>query len=136
MRGQKETGNKQGKYFFYGGTEFQATWKKFGEILKRDGTNPSRELRIWIEGYVARKDPGNPQRPLTAWAPGHPDEEARQGQDFFAWLIEYAENRRNEVPYRQIVDLLKEMGVPASKRPTMAGDLAKRLTKAGLKVSR
>ena len=118
----------------YAPAHFKATWKKFREICERDGQSASELVRIWVEGYVARKDPGNPQRPLTAWAPGHRDEEKRQEQDFFAWLTEYADNRRNEVPYRQIVDLLKDMGVPPSRRPTLAGELATRLTKAGVKV--
>jgi len=124
------------KYQFYGPAHFKPTWNKFLEICERDGQSGSELIRVWVEGYVHRKDPGNPQRPLTAWAPGHRDEEKRQEQDFFAWLTEYADNRRNEVPYRQIVDLLREMDVPPSRRPTLAGELATRLTKAGVRVVR
>ena len=124
------------QYEIYAPSHFKPTWAKYLEICERDGRSASEEIRIFVEGQVRGRDPGNPQRPLTAWAPGYRDAEKRQEQDFFAWLTEYAENRRNEVPYRQIVDLLREMGVPPSRRPTLAGELATRLTEAGVRVVR
>lgn len=124
------------QYEIYAPPGFMPTWRKFLEICERDRQSAGELIRIFVEGQVRGRDPGNPQRPLTAWAPGHRDAEKRQEQDFFAWLTEYADNRRNEVPYRQIVDLLREMDVPPSRRPTLAGELATRLTKAGVRVVR
>lgn len=115
---------------------FKPTWKKFKEICKRDGQSVSEVIQVWVDGYVRRKDPGNPQRPLTAWVEGHEDEEARQTQEIYAWLYEYADKRGGELTYKFIVNNLYGTGVPPPRRPSMADDLAMRLTKAGIAVLR
>jgi len=120
----------------YAPPRFKATWRKLQEICERDGQSASEIARILIEGYVRQRDPGNPQRPLTAWTPGHRDEEARQAQDIFAWLAEYAEERGGWVPYREILTALRDSGVPPARRPDLADDLARRLSRAGVRVLR
>ena len=127
---------KDRKVSIYAPPRFKATWRKFLEICERDGQSASELIRIWVEGYVARKDPGNPQRPLTAWTPGHPDEEARQTQDLFAWLSEFAEERMGEVSYRDIIRVLREAGVPSTRVATIAKNLARMLSKAGVSIFR
>jgi len=112
------------------------TWEKFKTLARRDHMKMSCIVEDLILEWVRRKDPGNPQRPLTAWTPGHRDEEARQAQDIFAWLAEYAEERDGWVPYKHIIEVLKETSVPPARRPDLADDLARRLSRAGVKVLR
>ena len=119
---------------FYCPPGFEATWKKFKEILKADGKNMSQELRIWIEGYVKRHDPGNPQRPLTAWSPGHEDQEKLQEQDLYTWLFEYADERMGEVQFKHIIRVLRETSFPPKRIADMASDIARRLSKAGITI--
>ena len=123
-------------YKIYGPAHFRATWEKFLEIAHRDGQSASELIRVWVEGYVARKDPGNPQRPLTTWVEGHEDQEALAEKELFAWLSEYAEERRGEVQYRHIIRVLREAGVPSTRVAAMTKDLARRLSKAGVSVIR
>jgi hypothetical protein len=127
--------NRQGKYTFYGGTEFQATWKKFLEICQRDGQSASENLRVWVEGYVKRKDPGNPQRPLTAYAPGHEDEQALGVQQAYARLRAYAEDNGDNIPRSRI---LRELGAHLAGKPKIdaADRMEQRLIEDGVKVWR
>ena len=119
----------------YAPAHFKATWKKFLEICERDGQSASELVRIWVEGYVARKDPGNPQRPITAYAPGHEDEYARLQQEIFSKLLGVAENRGGYLPWLRIVDELKPL-LSGHARVDAAEKLARRLTKAGVRVVR
>lgn len=111
-------------------------WDKFIILSSRDHDPASAIVEGLVSRWVQEHDPGNPQRPLTAWAPGHPDEEAKVKQDHFSWLKEYAGERRNQVTYKDILIALKEAGVPPPKRPDMADDLAKRLSKEKVRVLR
>ena len=115
-------------------THFRKTWEKFKEILERDGTTPSAELRKWIEGYVHRKDPGNPQRPLTAYVPGHEDQESLEKTKVFAFLREYACARTNEVRFRDIVQELRARDVEGPACAAMADSIARDLRESGVDV--
>ena len=119
----------------YAPAHFKATWKKFLEICERDGQSASELVRIWVEGYVARKDPGNPQRPITAYAPGHEDEYARLQQEIFNKLLGVSENRFGYLPWLRIMEELKPL-LSGQDRVDAAEKLARRLTKAGVRVVR
>lgn len=123
------------KYQFYGPAHFRATWNKFLEICERDSQSGSELIRVWVEGYVVRKDPGNPQRPITAYTPGHEDEYARLQQEIFSKLLGVAENNRNEIHWRRIVEELKPI-LSVRARVDAAEKLAHRLTKAGVQIVR
>ena len=123
------------KYQFYGPAHFKPTWKKFLEICERDSQSASELIRVWVEGYVVRKDPGNPQRPITAYAPRHEDEYARLQQEIFSKLLGVAENRGGYLPWLRIVEELKPL-LSGQARVDAAEKLARRLTKAGVRVVR
>jgi len=123
------------KYQFYGPAHFRPTWDKFIEICERDSQSASGLLRVWVEGYVHRKDPGNPQRPITAYAPGHEDEYARLQQDIFSKLLGVAEDRGGYLLWGRMVNELKPF-LSGQARVDTAEKLARRLTKAGVRVVR
>jgi len=121
---------------FYCPVGFEATWEEFKRILKDEGKTMSQELRIWIEGYVKRKDPTNPQRPLTAWSPENEDHHTPQEEELYTFLYTYADKRGGELTYKLIVNYLQGSGVHYTARSALADELAKRLSKAGIRVVR
>lgn len=123
-------------YKIYGPTHFRATWDKFLEIAHRDNQSASEIIRVWVEDYVRQKDPGNPQRPISAWVPGHPDQEKLEEQEIFRMLQAFAEHRGNWIRYMDVVETLRDAGIPPDRRVKMADDLARRLSKAGVRVWR
>jgi len=143
-RGERITSSKRTRATFYIDNEqheiyapprFEGTWKKFQEICERDGQSASGLIRVWVEGYVHRKDPGNPQRPITAYAPGHEDEYARMQQEIFDKLLGVAEDRGGYLPWGRMLDELKPF-LSGHARVDAAEKLARRLTKAGVRVVR
>ena len=121
--------------FIYAPAHFRATWKKFLDILEREGKTGSQEIRIWVEGYVRRKDPGNPQRPLTAWVPGHEDELALQFQEIIDKLHKIASRRQGELTYWMIINELKPH-VQGAALVRAAERVARELAAQGVKVYR
>jgi len=113
-----------------------STWRKFQEICIRDNQSPGRLIGTWIEGYVERKDPGNPQRPISAWVPGHPDQAALEDQELLKMLKAFAEHKGGEIRHKDVVETLRDAGVPPARRVAMADDLSRRLSKDGVKVLR
>ena len=118
----------------YAPAHFRATWDKFKEILERDGTTPSAELRTWIEGYVARKDPGNPQRPITAYVKDHEDEVAMKRTEKIKRYLDRSILFGGEIRFRRIVDDMKADGVPPHRREPMAKAMATDLEKLGVTI--
>jgi len=118
----------------YAPAHFRATWKKFKEILERDGTTPSAELRTWIEGYVARKDPGNPQRPLEAFVEGHPDAIKAAWSTMLTELLARAEHYGGDLPYTEVLEAFKAQGVKGPRLPSRAQSMARGLEKLGVRV--
>jgi len=126
------SGRKQFK--IYGPAHFRATWEKFLAICTRDGTNASKEIRIFVEGQVARRDPGNPQRTLGAYVSGHEDEVAMKRSDKLKGYIERAITTGGEIRYNLIRDDLKAAGVDPHMRKVLAESLATDLKKLGVTV--
>ena len=121
-------------YQFYAPETFRATWKKFQELIKRDGGSPSAELRIWIEQYVRGHDPGNPQRPITAYVMGTPDEWAERYKVLEAELIAQAERHQGWIYYREIRDLCAKWVESGKRRVEWINKLVAVMRSRGFKV--
>jgi len=124
------------QYEIYAPPGFVATWRKFQEICARDRQTTGDLIRVYVEGQVRNRDPGNPQRPISAWVPGHPDQAALEEQELLKMLKAFAEHRGGEIRHKDVVETLRDAGVPPARRVAMADDLSRRLSKDGVKVLR
>lgn len=109
-------------------------WKKFKEYTARDRYKMSNLIEEFIREWVHEHGGINPQRPLTAYVEGHPDEEKLQEQQLYAWLREFAMERRVEIRYKTIVQTLREAQVPRARINALAKDIAARLKKDDITV--
>ena len=126
--------SKRKQFKIYGPAHFRSTWEKFLAICARDGTNASREIRIFVEGQVARRDPGNPQRTIETFVEGTEDHEAAKRSDKVKQYLEVAIMGGGEVKYRRIVDDMKADGVDPHMRKILAGSMADDLKKLGVAI--
>lgn len=114
---------------------FRATWEKYLAICKRDGTNASREVRIYVEGQVARRDPGNPQTTMESHIPGTEDAMAKRRSDTIKELLIAADARGGELTYAHVVKAIREASNPLGYMiPVLARSMCKDLEKLGARI--
>lgn len=111
---------------------FKATWNKYMEILERDGSSASKEIRAYVKAQVDRRAPGNPQRPITAYDPEHEDNLERRVNDMLRILIDRARKGDRFVRREELAERLYAAGILRAQIWQKIKDLIPRLRKEGI----